>query len=524
MKNWLDKYEDGGEVNPYQQMTSYNPMPKQVQRDKYDDGVYGIIKSPMQAYSFEQSYRKAQDPTSTQGQIQLSDTRKVPATQRFNNKVDKEGLTNLIRGAQERGLDPATVLAMSLQETGISRLNPLHDNSQSMEDYDTMERYAKKYPGGISSKTISDESLDNLSKKMQYAKSLGKTQEADILQGWNGYGTIPADRPMYGMQGPIDMSKNPVYGKRVIDLRENVIKKTPEVLDLINGSNKKMKDGGWLSKYAEDGEEVDKHPWVQNNNIVNNFTQQSQTPEGKEYFKMMHDNQRAQQISGRIDYSEIDPITDVLLGAGIGKSILRGLTTKNSKLLQELGDLYGDDIIRQGIADNTFIGAGKLNIKNGKVILTRHAGNVEALTKGGASIDPKELRRLGTEGGDFNTKAVNTSGLSDWNKKKWSAADIGEDYVTGTYKIPIKDMKGLVKDNNITFGGLSEGEFLLSPDVASKYLKEVVSKKGRSITPPSNLPKEIKFKDGGGLQKLGQLTNFTNYKEPTSKGWLNKYK
>jgi hypothetical protein len=31
------------------------------------------------------------------------------------------------------------------------------------------------------------------------------------------------------------------------------------------------------------------------------------------------------------------------------------------------------------------------------------------------------------------------------------------------------------------------------------------------------------FKSGGQLEKLDQLTNFTNYNKPTSGGWLDKY-
>lgn len=349
MKKWLDKYPDGGIINPYQQITGYNPIPVPVDqpKTKEDYGVYGVIDSPMKAYAFEQSYRKAQDSTPTQGLIQLNDTRKVDPTQRFNHQVDREGLTNLIRGAQERGLDPATVLAMSLQETGLSKFNPLHDNSQNLDSFDVMEKYATKYPNGITSKTITDESLDNLSSKMKYAKQIGKTNEADIIQGWNGYGSV---ENMYGIKGKIDMSKDPVYGKRILDFRDNIIKKTPEVLDIINktSSKKTMENGGWLSTYVGDGENIPK--------IIQDFNSYRQSPEGKEYFKMMNDNARAKKISGKVDYSEIDPVTDILLGAGIGKGLVKGIGNKLVKY-----------------ADNAFIPKAKL-FKQSANSLTRGIG------------------------------------------------------------------------------------------------------------------------------------------------------
>lgn len=229
-----------GSTNPYQEMASYNPIPKDIAKTKEDYGVYGIIPSPMKAYQFEKSYRDVQNNDLNRGDIQLTDNRNVPDNQKFNHAMNKDVVTSLIQGAKQRGLNPSTVLAIALAEQGGKGLNPLNDNSQNLESYNVMKNYATKYPEGITSSTVIGESLDSLVKKNEYAKSLGKTNEADIIQGWNGYGTV---EDMYGVKGKTNMSENPLYGKRIIDLRNNVINKNPQLKSMLN-----MKQGGQLTK------------------------------------------------------------------------------------------------------------------------------------------------------------------------------------------------------------------------------------------------------------------------------------
>lgn len=216
-----------------------------------DQGVYGVIKSPMDAYVFEKSYNKVRETNSTASKdsIQLRDRRTTDAAtgkavtdqNRFGYQIDRQTARDLIQSAKERGLDPYTVLSMSLQETGVARLNPLHDNAQSLDNFETMKGYAEKFPKGITAKNVNDSSIDNLAEKVKYAQSLGKTSEADKIQAWNGYGSV---ENMYGIPGKTNMSKNPVYGKRVIDLKNNVIKTNPEIAKLMAELNAGMAEGG----------------------------------------------------------------------------------------------------------------------------------------------------------------------------------------------------------------------------------------------------------------------------------------
>ena len=86
----------------------------------------------------------------------------------------------------------------------------------------------------------------------------------------------------------------------------------------------------WLDKYADGGD-------VPQPKILQDFNKYAESPEGKDYFKMLHDNQRAQQMSGRVEYSDIDPITDIALPfAGIAGTVGKGLVKKGAKDIGEL--------------------------------------------------------------------------------------------------------------------------------------------------------------------------------------------
>lgn len=80
--------------------------------------------------------------------------------------------------------------------------------------------------------------------KIEYGQHLGKQTEEELIQSFNGYGKIKMHEngvegteltpKLYGMKaGIIDLDKNPIYGKRVIDLRENIIKKNQDIIDLL---------------------------------------------------------------------------------------------------------------------------------------------------------------------------------------------------------------------------------------------------------------------------------------------------
>ena len=96
--------------------------------------------------------------------------------------------------------------------------------------------------------------------KMKEADRLGITNPTLRLQVYNGLGTVKPEteekyhgfkmKKIYGVPVPaegINMRKNPLYGKQITDIRENVLKKNPEVVNLIESiDNKKFQMGGSL--------------------------------------------------------------------------------------------------------------------------------------------------------------------------------------------------------------------------------------------------------------------------------------
>lgn len=171
--------------------------------------------------------------------IKIKDTRKVDMVtgkplspgMRFDAEVDSDYLEYVIDKAKKYGNDPLTAIAMNLAETRFD-LNEMH-NPFHLGNYN---------PQG----DVIDESMKFMADKFKTAKRLGKIKDEDIIQVWNGLAQLKDKGTLYGIdtnKTPIDTKLNPVYGKRVVNLRDSVIKTNPEIVKLVN----KYKDGGKLN-------------------------------------------------------------------------------------------------------------------------------------------------------------------------------------------------------------------------------------------------------------------------------------
>jgi len=183
------------------------------------------------------------------GNIKINDIRKVDPRKRMSHSVNSETVRDITRKSIAKNIDPNIVLAIALQESGIGNINPLHNNSYQSRRLDNI---------GENSEFGITNSIALLDKKRQYANKLGKTNEADVIQAWNGYGKIdPAKHgsKMYGTDGIIDMSKTPLYGNRVIALRDSAIATTPEIQSIIKeerAKTTKFKNGGTVTNNNND--------------------------------------------------------------------------------------------------------------------------------------------------------------------------------------------------------------------------------------------------------------------------------
>jgi hypothetical protein len=175
-----------------------------------------------------------QDKAIANNRISIEDNRLVDAitNQKLTKKAPLVADLNMIKGivsaAKRHGIDPYTALAMAYQETNLGKGwedNPFHMTRMQTED-------------------PLEESMLFLKEKLALAKRLGKKNEADIIQAWNGYGKITPKSEYntnmyYGIdvsKNPIDMNTNPVYGKRVLDIRDNILKKNKNIIDIVNSA------------------------------------------------------------------------------------------------------------------------------------------------------------------------------------------------------------------------------------------------------------------------------------------------
>lgn len=181
--------------------------------------------------------------------IKIVDSRKVDAASNTevndrnnmgSDSASTEVMKDIIHSSVKHGVDPYTALAIALQETSLEGYSDNEENPYHVLPEDL--KYAD-----APAQTV-DNATKWLKEKFDYGKKLGKKSEADIIQAFNGYGKVGKNTEgqqskMYGIDvtnEPIDMNKNPVYGKRVIDLRDNVLKQNPAIVKLVEGERKNV--------------------------------------------------------------------------------------------------------------------------------------------------------------------------------------------------------------------------------------------------------------------------------------------
>jgi len=156
-------------------------------------------------------------------------------------EVDPSLVQRIVAHAKSQGIDPNTALAVGLQETNLGK-----------ED-ENIGHILKGYWNKIPANKMSEEDenvygfVNALKDKMALAQRLGKKDEPSILQAYNGYGKVfpNTETDVYHTQQPsfyeipvskdkpLDLSQNPAYGKTVISLRDELLKKNPAIQQIV---------------------------------------------------------------------------------------------------------------------------------------------------------------------------------------------------------------------------------------------------------------------------------------------------
>lgn len=129
---------------------------------------------------------------------------------------------------------------------------------KGQKEFDANTEYAKGHNFPITQEMKQDRfnnSVGFLKDKYDVARRIGKTGDADSIQAWNGYGKVfltDKNKTYYGLDRDklptkqwnsaqdkpinvpyIDMKENPMYGKTIVNLRDSVIKQSPDIQNMI---------------------------------------------------------------------------------------------------------------------------------------------------------------------------------------------------------------------------------------------------------------------------------------------------
>ena len=180
--------------------------------------------------------------------FRINDPRKIrattgqpmrPGSDYVSGNYNSEVMKNIIGYAKKHNIDPYTALAIGLAETNFGASDP------------NVGHVLHSGPGVAKDTPPEEELVLTFLDKLKYAKRLGKKTPESVVQAYQGYGKIypTTEQDYHGFKmksifgvpippGGLDMSQTNLYGKNILDLRDNVLKQNPSVVDLVNTTEK----------------------------------------------------------------------------------------------------------------------------------------------------------------------------------------------------------------------------------------------------------------------------------------------
>ena len=268
MGSYSAKPKAHGDVLDYNQWLNYNsynrgfsgaPMviPKNKYGGIYQDGGeeeekpkgwFGSIEKDLKnLFGIKDEPRKQVVLTMPQN-IKIKDQRKNslttgrplnPNVELLSGEYPSERIHGIVKAAKRYGIDPYTALAIDLQETGLGKRSDAQIGH-------TLVKESELIPTLMSEEEGQSDPYDYFARaiatKMQYADKLGIKDPLVKLQAYNGLGKVfpKTEKKYHGFEmdsiygvpltpAGIDLRQNPLYGKRVSDIRDNVLMKNPDL-------------------------------------------------------------------------------------------------------------------------------------------------------------------------------------------------------------------------------------------------------------------------------------------------------
>jgi hypothetical protein len=409
----------------------------------------------------------------------IADKRKIRATTgkpMEDNRDKKEGdyhvgtVYKLIKAAKSAGINPYTAVAVGLAETrlGSTDENVGHVTGDQWKEGDLMDT------------TVEEGLAITLKKKMEYAKKLGFTSPELQLQAYNGLGKVfpstEADyhgyqmKSIYGVpldKNGIDMKKNPLYGKEVLDLQNNVIKQNP----LINGMVKAMYLDEKIPEFSEGGTVKDKKTFIPKGYKEAKGKARPLTKEEEKEIEVekLREKKANEQRLNAVNLKADNTTQNTRKREEISDSIIENI----AEMIDPTGILSYDDV-KRGWADNKFTSD---DVKNmiGALPMTGLLGKFGRVSTGIKKAD-RSLKMLSMLPDALNV----TEGLSDIiedNGRELSEVSLektisglDKQYEKGFQQLEQYAMGGKIKKKLPKFdvGGIA--------GLASRYTKEQLAK------------------------------------------------
>jgi hypothetical protein len=175
--------------------------------------------------------------------IKLKDSKNLKS-----GEFSKKHIEGIINASKALGIDPYQALALAWQESGFAKPTGkkgrrggeiVPDLAQIMDIEPAQQKEVEEKSKSTGIDPMYLELGIVLRDKIKYGKQLGFKDEASQLQAYNGYGTITKKtfggaNKAYGVEigEGINMKKNPLYGKRLLELKSDIANH-PEIKKMV---------------------------------------------------------------------------------------------------------------------------------------------------------------------------------------------------------------------------------------------------------------------------------------------------
>jgi hypothetical protein len=186
----------------------------------------------------------------------VTNSRIVPTRDLKAGNYSNNVIRRLTEAAYRNNRDPYFGIAAALQETNLGKTDPNFGHVLNV----------KPYPNP----TPEDDIYRAQNEAYQKAKRLGYTTPEMQLQVYNGLGKIfPTTeqnyhgfkaKSFYGVPVPkegIDLKKNPLYGKQIVNLRDSVLLQNPDLVNFVNKATNDYADKYSIEQAANSFRNVD---------------------------------------------------------------------------------------------------------------------------------------------------------------------------------------------------------------------------------------------------------------------------